>query len=68
MQPVKQLSVTKIAPLGGKLYPVVMRMTLLDKAEHWTELHYIKAKFDLKIPAYLFTLSNLRNPRPWSAK
>ena len=27
-----------------------------------------RAAFDLKLPAYLFTQSNLRNPRPWSAR
>jgi hypothetical protein len=42
-----------------------MRMVVLDKPGHWTELDYSRAAFDLKLPAYLFTLSNLRNPRPW---
>jgi outer membrane lipoprotein-sorting protein len=66
MQVVKRMQTLKIAPLGGRPYPVVMRMTTVDKKDHWTELDYQKGQFDLKLPAYLFTLSNLRNPRPWS--
>jgi hypothetical protein len=67
MKPVRSLETLKIAPLGGRPYPVVMRMSTLDKADHWTEMRYAKGKFDLALPDYLFTLSNLRNPRHWSA-
>jgi hypothetical protein len=67
MQAVKRLQTTKIGPLGGRPYPVVMRMTSVDEDGHWTELHYSAGMFDLKLPDYLFTLSNLRNPRPWKA-
>lgn len=66
MKPVRELKTLKIAPLGGRPYPVRMRMIALDKPGHWTELDYDRAAFDLTLPAYLFTLSNLRNPRPWS--
>jgi len=66
MQPVKTMETLKIGPLGGRPYPVVMRMTSLDKADHWTRLEYSEGRFDLALPDYLFTLSNLRNPRPWS--
>jgi hypothetical protein len=34
---------------------------------YWTELDYREGVFDLALPDYLFTLSNLRNPRPWKA-
>lgn len=67
MKPVRRLETTKVAPLGGKPYPVTMRMTVTDKPGQWTELHYTQGVFDLKLPAYLFTLSNLRNPRRWTA-
>ena len=67
MKPVRQLETLKIAPLDGRAYPVVMRMNALDKPDHWTEITTSSGRFDLKLPAYLFTLSNLRNPRPWSA-
>lgn len=67
MKAVRRLRTTKIAPLGGKPYPVTMRMTVLDKTDHWTEMHYARGVFGLQLPGYLFTLSNLRNPRPWKA-
>jgi hypothetical protein len=67
MKPVRRLETTKISHLGGRPYPVVMRMTTLDKPGQWTEMRYMKGMFDLALPDYLFTLSNLRNPRHWSA-
>jgi outer membrane lipoprotein-sorting protein len=67
MKPVRRLETTKIGPLGGRPYPVTMRMVEVDKPGRWTQLHYTKGAFDLNLPAYLMTLSNLRNPRPWSA-
>ena len=67
MKPVRRLETVKVAPLGGRPYPVVMRMSTLDKPGRWTELRCTKGTFDLALPEYLFTLSNLRNPRYWSA-
>jgi outer membrane lipoprotein-sorting protein len=67
MKPVRTLQATKIAPLGGRPYPVVMRMSATDKPGQWTEMHYTRGIFNLALPDYLFTLSNLRNPRRWSA-
>ena len=67
MQVVKQMQTLKVSPLGGRPYPVVMRMSTQDEKDHWTELSYQQGLFDLALPDYLFTLSNLRNPRPWSA-
>jgi hypothetical protein len=43
-----------------------MRMTDVSEDDHWTELHYSEASFDLELPAYLFTQSNLSSPRPWT--
>lgn len=67
MQPVRQLQTTKVAPLGGRPYPVIMRMTDMTQNDHWTELQYTQGTFNLDLPGYLFTLSNLRNPRSWKA-
>ena len=67
MQPVRRLETREIAPLGGRPYPVLMRMDMLNKPGEWTQIRYTKGVFDLDLPGYLFTLSNLRNPRPWSA-
>ena len=67
MKPVRSLQATKIAPLGGRPYPVVMRMSSSGKPGQWTEMRYTRGIFNLTLPDYLFTLSNLRNPRHWSA-
>jgi Outer membrane lipoprotein-sorting protein len=62
---VKRLETTTVGELGGRPYPTVMRMTDLTESDHWTELRYRNAVFDLTLPEYLFTLSNLGNPRSW---
>lgn len=67
MQPVRRLDTLQVAPLDGRAYPVKMRMKVLDKPDQWTEITTTRGRFDIELPAYLFTLSNLRNPRPWSA-
>ena len=67
MKLVKELETTKIGPLGGRPYSIEMRMTDATENDHWTELHYTDGAFDLALPDYLFTLSNLRDPRPWTA-
>lgn len=67
MQLVKRLETRTVGPLGGRPYPVVMRMTDLTEDGRWTELHYRDGNFDLELPEYLFTRSNLSNPRPWTA-
>jgi Outer membrane lipoprotein-sorting protein len=67
MQPVKRLVTTTVGMLGGRPYSTVMRMTDLTEDDHWTELDYRDGTFDLALPDFLFTLSNLSNPRPWSA-
>jgi len=66
MQPVKEMKTLKIDSIGGRLYPVVMRMTNFDEADHWTQIETHKAVFNIEIPGFIFTQSNLRNPRPWS--
>jgi outer membrane lipoprotein-sorting protein len=66
MKPVRQLDTLQVAPLDGRAYPVKMRMKTFDKPDNWTEITTTKGRFDLDLPSYLFTLSNLRNPRPWS--
>jgi outer membrane lipoprotein-sorting protein len=62
-KPVKRLKATKIGPLGGKIHVTRMRMEQLEKAGHWTDITYRRAKFGLALPPSLFSLANLRNPR-----
>jgi hypothetical protein len=39
-------------------------MVKLEATDEWTELDYRDGRFDVDLPDGLFTLSNLRNPRP----
>ena len=65
---VRRLQTDKIRPLGGRPYPVELRMIDMEKEGHWTTLITEQAHFEVDIPSYLFTLSNLRNPRKWQPR
>jgi len=62
-KPARQMTVDRIAPLGGRPYPVSMTMHPLDQPGQWTRIETSGAEFNAAVPAYLFTLSNLQNPR-----
>jgi len=63
MKPARHMTAEKIAPLGGREYPVVMTMRPLDQPGSWTRIETSDGKFDAANPDYLFTLSSLQNPR-----
>jgi hypothetical protein len=63
LKPVRVMSADKIAALGGRAYPVVLTMRQSNKANQWTRITTTKAAFDVSQPSYLFTKSNLQNPR-----
>ncbi len=65
MEPLRTMTSETIAPLGGRVYPVVMRMTTLEEEDRWTEVETLDARFDLDLPNALFSRSSLQNPRPW---
>lgn len=61
LKPIKQLKTLKLKELGGKLYPVIMRMTNLEKPESWTEIETTEGSFGNSISDRLFTLASLRS-------
>ncbi len=63
MKPVREMTTEKIAVVGGRQYPAVMLMRPADAAGKWTRIETTSGTFDAAAPAYLFTLSNLQNPR-----
>jgi len=63
MQTVKILKTLDIKKMGGRMFAVHQRMNMLEKENEWTEISVQQLDFDREIPDYLFTLSNLRNPR-----
>jgi len=50
--------------MDGRPVARVMRMGEVDTPGEWTRLTAENVEFDLELPDELFTLSNLRNPRP----
>jgi len=60
---VKKLVAGEIRPMGGKMVASRQRMQKVDRPNEWTEIVTRNAQFGLKLPASMFTLANLRNPR-----
>lgn len=60
---VKTLKTEEIASMGGREVASRMRMVRADNPGDWTEVATAAVEFNLEIPAGMFTLSNLRNPR-----
>jgi outer membrane lipoprotein-sorting protein len=60
---VRIMTADKISTLGGRPYPTVMTMRRDDKPGLFTRITTLSAKFDVAIPKFIFTRSNLQNPR-----
>ena len=60
---VRIMTADKIATLGGRPYPTVMTMRTDAKPGQYTRVTTKSAEFNIDMPAYLFTKSNLQNPR-----
>jgi outer membrane lipoprotein-sorting protein len=63
MKPARRMTADRVSMLAGRPYPVSMTMRPLDQPSQWTRIETSGAKFNVALPAYLFTLSNLQNPR-----
>jgi outer membrane lipoprotein-sorting protein len=60
---VKTLKALQIEALSGRNVATVIRMGKEDSPDEWTEVRTATVEFDVELPANLFTMSNLRNPR-----
>lgn len=60
---VRAMKADTIIKLGGRPYPTVMTMRTDAKPGQYTRITTQSAKFNVSIPAYMFTQSNLQNPR-----
>ncbi|MEM1190055.1 MAG: outer membrane lipoprotein-sorting protein [Pseudomonadota bacterium] len=65
---VRRMVASRIEMLDGRPYPRELRMTDAEKTGHWTVVVTETGAFDIDPPNYLFTQSNLRNPRPWTPR
>lgn len=63
MKPVRTMTTDKIGPLGGRTYPLVLTMRPAGQPGQWTKIVTTEGKFDLALPDFIFTRSNLENPR-----
>lgn len=63
MKLVRSMSTDKIAKLDAREYPVTITMHPADSKEKWTRIETTQGKFNISLPDYLFTQSNLENPR-----
>ena len=63
MKPVRQMTTDKVGRIGGRDYPVVLTMRPVGKTGQWTRLVTTEAQFNIPISGYVFTRSNLQNPR-----
>jgi outer membrane lipoprotein-sorting protein len=63
MKPVRTMTTDKIGTLGGRLYPLVLTMRPEANPGQWTRIDTTVGKFNVSLPAYIFTRSNLQNPR-----
>ncbi len=60
---VKVMQSREIVEMGGRSVAKIMRISKQEVEGEWTEMIQDDVKFDIDLPANVFTLSNLRNPR-----
>ncbi|MCF6272320.1 MAG: outer membrane lipoprotein-sorting protein [Rhodobacteraceae bacterium] len=60
---VREMVTGKVRNIGGRPYPAEITMSSVATPDQWTRVVTKSAEFDLALPGYLFTRSNLQNPR-----
>ncbi len=60
---VRKMVTDRVGTLDGRPYPTVLTMSSVQKPGQWTRVTTKSAQFNISFPAYLFTRSNLQNPR-----
>lgn len=60
---VKELTMSDIAMLGGRLFPRVWVMRQAEKENEYTRLVHREVRFDVEIPDSFFSVTNLADPR-----
>ena len=61
MQPLKRLETLEIKELGGRTMSTRMRMIPLDEVDHYTEVTYDEARFDIELEDRTFTIYALQS-------
>jgi outer membrane lipoprotein-sorting protein len=60
---VRTMQTDRVSNIGGRPYPVQITMSSEDTPGQWTRIVTKSADFNQSFPDYLFTRSNLQNPR-----
>ncbi len=60
---VRTMVADRVRNLGGRPYPSELTMSSVATPNQWTKIVTQSAEFDIDLPSYLFTRSNLQNPR-----
>lgn len=61
MEPLKRLETLEIGEMGGRVMPLVMRMSKLDEPDNYTEVIYESAEFDIDLEDRIFTVFSLQS-------
>ena len=64
LKPARRMRTERVGLLGVRPYPVTMTMSPADQPGRWTRVESSAGRFNAGLPAWIFTLSNLQNPRP----
>ena len=59
MQMIKVLNAKSVGQLGGKIFPLVMRMQKIENPEEWTEIVHETAEFNIKVDQNAFSIAAL---------
>ena len=57
----KRMETLEIKELGGRVMPTLMRMWKLDEPDHYTEIEYTEAEFDISLEDRMFTTFYLQS-------
>lgn len=57
----KRMETLEIKELGGRVMPTLMRMWKLDEPDHYTEIEYTAAEFDIPLEDRMFTTFYLQS-------
>jgi len=60
---VRIMTADRISTVSGRPYPTVLTMRTDAKPGQYTRIKTMSAEFNMAVPGYLFTKSNLQNPR-----
>jgi len=60
---VRSMVADRVQNMAGRPYPVQLTMSSVATPGQYTRIKTLSAEFDISLPSYLFTRSNLQNPR-----